>query len=167
MQGVKITRFISIFTSKRVWNVLKKIQLTKCDLTKTQGGKCPVPCLTGLNGLSKWSLLELSKRTLHISSPKRSPNEVSKFRTGSSLLGACWKIVGSLIYGILGIISFLSSSLNGSPKNSPNELSKWLSVWALQMNSRNELSKLRPDWSALGVCWEAAGRILEVRCLLY
>jgi hypothetical protein len=29
--------------------VLKKIQLTKCDLTKTQSGKCPVPCQTGLN----------------------------------------------------------------------------------------------------------------------
>ena len=44
-QGVKITRLISIFTSKRVWKFLEKIQLTKSDLTKT----CPVPCLTGLN----------------------------------------------------------------------------------------------------------------------
>jgi hypothetical protein len=48
LNDVKITRFISIFTSKRVWKFLEKIQLTKSDLTKTQGGKCPAPCQTGL-----------------------------------------------------------------------------------------------------------------------
>ena len=31
--------------------------------------------------LHKWSLLELSKKALHLSYPKRSPNEDSKFRT--------------------------------------------------------------------------------------
>ena len=121
--------------------------------------------ITPLNGLSKWSLLELFKRALQISSPKRSPNEVSKFRTGSSLLGACWKIVGvfvgSLIYGIHGIISFQNSSLNGLSKwtlqktlqmSSPNDFPYELSKWALQMSS--------PNWDLVGVPWESAGRLL-------
>ena len=115
--------------------------------------------ITPLNGLSKWSLLELFKRALQISSPKRSPNEVSKFRTGSSLLGACWKIVGmfvgSLIYGIHGIISFQNSSLNG--------LSKWTLQKTLQMTFRmsspNELSK----WALqIETCLEFAGSLVEV-----
>ena len=121
--------------------------------------------ITPLNGLSKWSLLELFKRALQISSPKRSPNEVSKFRTGSSLLGACWKIVGvfvgSLIYGIHGIISFQNSSLNGLSKwtlqktlqmSSPNDFPYELSKWTLQMSS--------PNWDLIGVPWESAGRLL-------
>ena len=117
--------------------------------------------ITPLNGLSKWSLLQLFKRALQISSPKRSPNEVSKFRTGSSLLGACWKIVGSLIYGIHGIISFQSSSLNGLSKwtlqktlqmSSPNDFPYELSKWTLQMSS--------PNWDLIGVPWESAGRLL-------
>ena len=121
--------------------------------------------ITPLNGLSKWSLLELFKRALQINSPKRSPNEVSKFRTGSSLLGACWKIVGvfvgSLIYGIHGIISFQNSSLNGLSKwtlqktlqmSSPNDFPYELSKWTLQMSS--------PNWDLIGVPWESAGRLL-------
>ena len=126
--------------------------------------------ITPLNGLSKWSLLELSKRALHISSPKRSPNEVSKFRTGSSLLGACWKIVGvfvgSLIYGIHGIISFQNSSLNGLSKWT---LQKTLQM-TLQMSSPNELSKwalqietwLEYPGSLLGGCWEDSGSPLLI-----
>ena len=122
--------------------------------------------ITPLNGLSKWSLLELFKRALQISSPKRSPNEVSKFRTGSSLLGACWKIVGSLIYGIHGIISFQSSSLNGLSK----KLSKWALQMTFRMSSPNELSKwalqietwLEYPGSLLGGCWEDSGSPLLI-----
>ena len=133
--------------------------------------------ITPLNGLSKWSLLELFKRALQISSPKRSPNEVSKFRTGSSLLGACWKIVGvfvgSLIYGIHGIISFQNSSLIGLSKwtlqktlqmSSPNDFPYELSKWTLQMSS--------PNWDLVGVswvsnrgpvevCWESTGHSIQ------
>ena len=36
-QGLKITRFISIFNSKKVWKFLKKDQLTKSDPKKTRG----------------------------------------------------------------------------------------------------------------------------------
>ena len=139
--------------------------------------------ITPLNGLSKWSLLELFKRALQISSPKRSPNEVSKFRTGSSLLGACWKIVGvfvgSLIYGIHGIINFQNSSLNGLSKwtlqktlqmSSPNDFPYELSKWTLQMSSPNELSKwalqietwLEYPGSLLGGCWEDSGSPLLI-----
>ena len=122
--------------------------------------------ITPLNGLSKWSLLELFKRALQINSPKRSPNEVSKFRTGSSLLGACWKIVGSLIYGIHGIISFQSSSLNGLSK----KLSKWALQMTFRMSSPNELSKwalqietwLEYPGSLLGGCWEDSGSPLLI-----
>ena len=117
--------------------------------------------ITPLYGLSKWSLLELFKTALQISSPKRSPSEVSKFRTGSSLLGACWKIVGSLIYGIHGIISFQSSSLIRLSKwtlqktlqmSSPNDFQYELSKWTLQMSS--------PNWDLIWVPWESAGRLL-------
>ena len=42
-QGVKLTRLMSIFTSKKVWKLLIKIQLTKPDPKRTRGWK--VPCL--------------------------------------------------------------------------------------------------------------------------
>ena len=42
-QGVKLTRLMSIFTSKKVWKLLIKIHLTKSDPKRTRGRK--VPCL--------------------------------------------------------------------------------------------------------------------------
>ena len=40
-QGVKLTQLMSIFTSKKVWTFLIKIQLTKCDPKRTRGRKVP------------------------------------------------------------------------------------------------------------------------------
>ena len=42
-QGVKLTRLMSIFTSKKVWKFLIQIQLTKSNPKITRGVK--VPCL--------------------------------------------------------------------------------------------------------------------------
>jgi hypothetical protein len=92
------------------------------------------------NGLSKWTL------------QKSSPNELSKLRPGWSLLLVRWKSTGSLLgvcwecdmWNPWNTISFQSSYFN------------WLSKWALQKSSPNELSKLRPGWSQLGICWESA-----------
>ena len=36
-QGVKLTKMMSIFTSKKVWKYLKNIQLTKSDPKRTKG----------------------------------------------------------------------------------------------------------------------------------
>ena len=47
-QGVKLTRLISIFTSKKVWKFLIEMQLTKSDPKRTRGGKCPASCQLGL-----------------------------------------------------------------------------------------------------------------------
>ena len=44
---LKLTRLMSIFTSKKVWKFLIKIQLTKSDPKKTGGGKCPPSCQLG------------------------------------------------------------------------------------------------------------------------
>ena len=43
-QGVKLIRLMSIFTSKKVWKFLIKIQLTKSVPKRTRGGKCPPSC---------------------------------------------------------------------------------------------------------------------------
>ena len=40
-QGVKLTRFMSIFTSKKVWKFLIQIQLTKSNPKITRGVKVP------------------------------------------------------------------------------------------------------------------------------
>ena len=40
-QGVKLTRLMSIFTSKKVWKFLIKIQLTKSNPKRTRGWKVP------------------------------------------------------------------------------------------------------------------------------
>ena len=40
-QGVKSTQLISIFTSKKVWKILIKIQLTKSDQKRIRGRKGP------------------------------------------------------------------------------------------------------------------------------
>ena len=47
-QGVKLTRLMSICTSKKVWKFFVKIQLTKSDPKRTGGGKCPASCQLGL-----------------------------------------------------------------------------------------------------------------------
>ena len=47
-QGVKLTQLMSIFTSKKVWKFLVKVQLTKSDQQRTLGRKCSVPCQLGL-----------------------------------------------------------------------------------------------------------------------
>ena len=52
-QDVKLTRLMSIFTSKKVWKFLIKIQLTKSDPKRTRGGKCPPSCQLGLRCLQK------------------------------------------------------------------------------------------------------------------
>ena len=106
------------------------------------------------NGRSKRALQssphELSKKDLQM----RSPNEVSKLRLGWDLLGACWEFAGCLLgYNLLNrwnTITFQSSYFN--------ELSKW----AHQKSSSNELSKLRPSWRPLGVCWESTGSLLII-----
>ena len=47
MQGVKLTRLMSIFTSKKVWKFLVKIQLTKFDPKRTRRLKYPPSCQLG------------------------------------------------------------------------------------------------------------------------
>ena len=42
-QGIKLIQLLSIFTAKKVWKFLIKIQLTKFDPKRTRGWK--VPCL--------------------------------------------------------------------------------------------------------------------------
>jgi hypothetical protein len=42
---------MSIFTSKKVWKFLIKIQLTNSDPKRTGGGKCPPSCQLGLKDL--------------------------------------------------------------------------------------------------------------------
>ena len=54
-QGVKLTRLMSIFTSKKVWKFLIQIQLTKSNPKITRGVK--VPCLMPIrvkNGVDLW-----------------------------------------------------------------------------------------------------------------
>ena len=48
---------MSIFTSKQVYNFLLKIQLTKSDPKRTEGGKCPASCLLLLGYLIKTSAI--------------------------------------------------------------------------------------------------------------
>ena len=80
-----------------------------------------------------------------------SPKKISKWglqiktwlRSVESLLGVCWVFDGSMICEIHGLLPkklFQLALQMGPPKSSPNEL-----------------SKLRPGWSLLGVHWESAG----------
>ena len=48
-QGVKLSRLMSILTSKKVWKFLIRNQLTKSDPKRTGGGKCLPSCQLGLN----------------------------------------------------------------------------------------------------------------------
>ena len=48
-QGVKLTRLMSIVTSKKVWKFFIKIQLPKSDPKRTGVGKCPASCQLELN----------------------------------------------------------------------------------------------------------------------
>ena len=69
-------------------------------------------------------------------------------RSVESLLGVCWVFDGSMICEIHGLLSkklFQLALQMGPPKSSPNEL-----------------SKLRPGWSLLGVHWESAGSPLGI-----
>ena len=47
-QGVELTRLMSIFTSKKVWKFLIKIQLPKIWSKRTRGGNCTASCQLGL-----------------------------------------------------------------------------------------------------------------------
>jgi hypothetical protein len=47
-QGVKSTRLMSIFNSKKGWKFSIKIQLTKSDPKGQGGGKCPASCQLGI-----------------------------------------------------------------------------------------------------------------------
>ena len=78
-------------------------------------------------------------------------DEVYKLRFGWDLLEACWEFVGCLL-GVWFVKSILSK-----------QLFQWALQMALQKSSANELSKLRPGWSLLGVCWGSAGSPLGVR----
>ena len=106
------------------------------------------------NGLSQWAL------------QKSSPNELSKLRPGWSLLGIRWESDGSL----LGVCWESAGSLQDvcweydfwNPRNTFSSYFNWLCKWALQKGSPNELSKLRPGWSLLGVFWESAWSPLGV-----
>ena len=49
----KLTRMMSIFTSKTVWKLLIKIQWTKSDPKKYKGGNCPPSCQLGIKDTSR------------------------------------------------------------------------------------------------------------------
>ena len=63
-QGVKLTRLVSIFTSKKVWNFLIKNQMTKSDKKRQGGGKCPALWQLGLNQF--WGHLGRATSHLHM-----------------------------------------------------------------------------------------------------
>ena len=48
LNELTLTRLMSIFNSKKVWEFLVKIQLTKSDPKRTGGGKCSASCQLGL-----------------------------------------------------------------------------------------------------------------------
>ena len=100
-----------------------------------------VGCLLGVWFVESMEYNQLPKQLFQWALQKK----LSKLRLGSDLLGACWEFAGCLLgYNLLNwwnTITFQSSYFN--------ELSKW----AHQKSSSNELSKLRPGWGPLGVCW--------------
>ena len=58
-QGVKSTQLISIFTSKKVWKILIKIQLTKSNQKRTGGWKVPAlmpqaEAMSNIRRLQQW-----------------------------------------------------------------------------------------------------------------
>ena len=70
-------------------------------------------------------------------------------------VGVLWESAGSLL-GVCWEYDFRN------PRNTFSSYFNWLDKWALQKSSPNELSKLRPGWSLLGVFWDSAWSPLGV-----
>ena len=67
-QGVKLTRLMSIFTSKKVWKFLIKIQLIKYDPKRTRGWKVPslMPIRIKPDSPDFWSFLQQFKKQIQM-----------------------------------------------------------------------------------------------------
>ena len=113
-QGVKLTQLMSIFTSKKVWKFLIKIQLTKSDPKSTRRQKYPPSCQLGLSMYYIHSMFNTEKRTVEWGLLDKHANFVfwDNFPSVDKHKGQTWKAQG---FCVLNPYLVIVSSIKANP----------------------------------------------------